>query len=417
MAKFVPKPPAAGRNGFDVKREGTKIDMTKIDKASNSIWTTSMWDYPKASSETAKSINSEAMKAYYDYFNKSFSYGAEYGRSEQKDGGNYELSAAREKVQKYIVEPAYGVAWDDVVGNIDARTALLDAIEGPKKNKAMYEKYGIKPAKGVLLYGPPGCGKTMFGKAAASALGSLYGSRTELLVINGAEIQSAYVGETEKVIGNIFAYARAFKKSKGFPLVIFIDEADAILPSRERSYRYEATQVARFLTEIDGMNENGAFVILATNRPDDMDEALLRDGRCDRKIRVNRPTYEDAKILAHKAIEGKPWNAAKADDLVDYLFDATHLLRALENAELGTRHHFLLSHIVSGAMIVGLVERAKMYAMKRELDGGEAGVSRADFISAVDAALMENKGLSHDYALREFVETVAIPFEKTRMMN
>lgn len=331
---------------------------------------------------------------------------------------NYDLSRAREKVAQYIQTSEYSVGWDDVVGNAEARTALLDAIEGPVKHKALYQKYGMKPAKGVLLYGPPGCGKTMFGKAAADALSRLYGTKTELLVINGPSIQSTYVGETEKTIRAIFTYAREYKKVHGHPLVIFIDEADAILPSRNGGYRFEASNVATFLTELDGMNENGAFVILATNRPDHMDEALLRDGRCDRKIKVQRPSYDDAVILAGKAVNGKEWaNGVDIGKMVDSLFNPLHVLRVLDNPETGMTHHFLLSHIVSGAMIVSLVERAKLFAIKRELSGEASGIVEADLVNAVEASYFENKGLPHDYALREFVETVAIPFERARAMN
>ena len=304
--------------------------------------------------------------------------------------------------------------WSSIIGNERAREALMEAIEHPIKHRDLFAQYGHPVSHGVLLYGPPGCGKTMFGKAAASALARLHNREVELLSIAGPSIQSSYVGETEQTIRNIFAYPRAYKQHHGHQLVIFIDEADAILPSRKSAYRFEISNVSTFLTEMDGLGENGAFVILATNRPEALDEALLRDGRCDRKIKVERPSYDAAIAIAAQQMVGQKWaNMLSPASLIEYLFDPLHLIESVTHAPSGRSHHFTLAHTVSGAMIVGLVARAKAIAMRRDMTSGKfSGLQLSDLREAVDEQLREARGMNHDYAMQEFIEEIAIPAEE-----
>ena len=128
-----------------------------------------------------------------------------------------------------------------------------------------------------------------------------YGDSVELILINGPEVQSPWVGETEKVIRHIFEYASVYHRRHGHQLIIFIDEADSLLMSRDGSPSWNVSNVSTFLSKMDGLEDNGAFVMLASNRPDAIDEALLRDGRCDRKIRVSRPTVENAAEIFERA--------------------------------------------------------------------------------------------------------------------
>ncbi|MFA5898325.1 MAG: ATP-binding protein [Hyphomicrobium sp.] len=196
---------------------------------------------------------------------------------------------------------------------------------------------------------------------------------------------------------------------------MFFDEADALLKSRE-SAPWTAEVVGAFLAGMDGLRENGAFVILATNRPDELDQALLRDGRIDRKIKVERPDIDAARIIAANALEGHRFvTPGTGTAFIDHLFSPMHLLRDLVHPESRNHHHFTLAHIVNGAMVVGLVARAKSLAFRRDKATGTlTGLTDADLVAAVDAVFAENKDLNHNYALREFVETVAIPFEETR---
>lgn len=336
---------------------------------------------------------------------------------EKPAGDSAAYRQAKEKVEKYILATAHDLQWDDVVGNEAARTALVEAIEAPIKHAELYAHYGQKPLKGVMLHGPPGCGKTMFGKAAASVIGRLHGQKALLIKINGPEIQSPYVGVTEQIIRDIFAFARIYAKEKGHPLTIFIDEADAILPSRSgRVAGYEMSNVATFLAEMDGLEGSGAFVILATNRPEAIDAALLRDGRCDRKIKVERPSREAAREILRKGLGGAPVDG-ELDDLVagtlQHFYSRDHVLGQFRigRGKDAEDHPFHLHRIVNGAMLVGLVERAKAFAFRRDLAAStRSGLGLDDLKAAIDAILVENRGMDHGYAMQEFlgdlVETI-----------
>lgn len=417
MAKnFTPKPPKAGKNRFENmsknSNNGSRIELGSLPRYATTFSLGDV-DSVEVTSDALDHLRTFMATQHEEMF-RNVMLGRPFGSSEPVV--DRELAAARGAVEKYLVQNAHRTGWDDVVGNEKARIALLEAIEHPVKHAGIAEFYGIKPSKGMMLYGPPGCGKTMFGKAAASALSRLHGKDVELLVINGPEIQSPYVGVTEEIIRKIFKYARLYHKKHGHQLVIFIDEADAILPSREGTPMWNASNVATFLTEMDGMGENGALVILATNRPDALDEALLRDGRCDRKIRVERPDRSAAETILSKAMHGAPTIAGSLDlsKFVDHLFDPQHTPRAIETTT-GSTHRFNIEHIVSGAMIVGLVNRAKGIAMRRDMaSGSRTGILQGDLLTAVDEVVVENKGLNHDFALREFLMDTALPAEQAR---
>lgn len=332
--------------------------------------------------------------------------------SSPESASDREYKETREKVEEFILEVPPQVAWENVHGNDVAKEALISAVEAPFTHAALYAHYGMTPPKGVLLWGPPGCGKTMFGKAAAAAVGKLHGKSAEMLCINGASLQSPWVGVTEALIENIFKYARLYKAKHGHSLVIFIDEADSILSSRESGIPYIVRNVSTFLAEMDGVRESGAFVILATNRPEDIDEAILRDGRIDRKIKVERPTLAAGTAIIVSALASAPLDTSiawptqgAAQFIMDYLVHPDRVitrLTAINNHGETQDVTLTLAHIMSGAMLVGLVARAKALAFARDLANGTiTGIQPVDLTFAVDQIVAENAGLPHFYAARE----------------
>lgn len=333
--------------------------------------------------------------------------------------------AARKAVQSYL-STAPDQDFTDIVGNEEALEQLKNAIRAPVENKELYLAYGMKMPKGALLSGPPGCGKTMFARAAASEMQCLYETDEkgfEFISLSGSELHTMYVGETEKKIKALFTFAREYKAWHGHPLLIFIDEAEVILPDRTGRIRrvapWEESQVATFLAEMDGMQESGAFVMLATNRPEVIDQAVLRDGRCDFKIVVKKPTIEAVEIIVRKNFEG----AFMKDSIEDLVFAAVESLHdphkiIVEFHALGFNYeatelkdavkdvaqkHFLLEHLVSGAMAASIPNRAKRYAFTRDKKSGKAeGVTVDDVVQSVNDLWIENRGLEHSFALDEF---------------
>lgn len=326
-----------------------------------------------------------------------------------------------EEVARYVVQTSHTVRWDSVFGNEEAKSQLISAVEGARTYASLYAHYNMKPPRGVLLYGPPGCGKTMFAKAAAARLSELYGGESIMISMSAAALQSPFVGVTENRIKEIFDYARAYMRYHNRPLPVFIDEADALFPSRtgRPQPQWVESQITAFLEAVDGVEECGAFVILATNRPEVLDSAVTRDGRIDRKIRINRPDHAVTLAMLEESVASLPW-AERPDDvaylITEYLFAEHHILDTLHHVLLGTdgkeKHlstdhewPFLLQHIVSGAMVAGLPERAKQIAFEEDRKRNTiTGVRLEHFHQAIDQLLRENKDIDHSYAREEFVE-------------
>lgn len=318
---------------------------------------------------------------------------------------------------QYLVQSDVNVSWDDIGGLEHAISEMREAIETPYKHPEVYSFYGKKPLKGILLEGPPGNGKTMLAKAAARSLMDIYGTDrvpSGFIYVKGPEILNPYVGVIEQTIRQLFRRARKHQEEHGFPAVIFIDEAEAILYKRGsgRSSDIERTTVPMFLAEMDGLDESGAIVILATNRASLLDPAVVRDGRVDRKIHVPRPDRITANKVFQLHLQGKPLsNGYTREDLaslaVKELFSEQ---RAYYNVRLNGRHQgttlpFTLAQISSGAMIAGIVDRATSIAMHRDISSGDMdGLSRDDILKAIDLVFEENLKLSHEEALAEFTE-------------
>jgi proteasome-associated ATPase len=297
-----------------------------------------------------------------------------------------------------------GVSFDDIGGLTEAKDALRDSVELPYLHPEIYKRYGKKLPKGILLYGPPGCGKTMLGKGTATAIANIHGKKTSTAFnyVKGPEILSKWVGEAESTIRKIFEKCRDHKKEHGYPAVLFIDEAESILGKRGSgiSSDIEKTIVPQFLSEMDGMEDSAAFIILATNRPDMLDSAVIREGRIDRKIRVSRPDKDMAKDIFAIHFGKKPMaESLTVDEMAAFaaesIFSPDRALAIIERKS-GDPVPFTLGHVASGAMIAGIVEDTVSVALKRDLKSGECnGVRKEDLEKSIVRIHGEYKLMSH----------------------
>ena len=330
---------------------------------------------------------------------------------------NYRIAVevlSHSTTEEYYLETVPELPWEKVGGQEDALSAIKDAIELPLLHADLFAKFHHQTPKGFLLYGPPGCGKTLIGKATAYNLTKQLTEKTGedmqqfFMHIKGPEILNMWVGESERMVREIFATARE-KRKDGFLPFIFIDEAESILGTR-RAGRYSSilsTLVPMFCTEMDGIESlNEVVIILASNRADLIDPAILRPGRIDRKIKVNRPDREAAREIYRiylsedlpydpelvKRMDGVPPAIAH---LIDRVVE-TQFSRKDENRFLdvilrsGKRDTLYRGDLVSGAIIASVVERAKELAIKRAITTMvEEGISESDLLVSLNTEYEE----------------------------
>lgn len=304
------------------------------------------------------------------------------------------------EVSRFAPDSIPNVKWEDIGGLEDAKRDFMEAIEMPYQNKDLYEFYKVKPIKGILLSGPPGCGKTMLGKAAARALASMHDKesvRTGFLYVKGPEILNMYVGQTEQTIRDMFFDAYRHKEEHGYPAIIFLDEADAILAARgTRSVGIGNTIVPAFLTEMDGLEESGAIVIIATNRPDVLDPAIVRDGRIDRKVSVTRPKKENAiEILLLNLKKIPVQEGILKEDI------ANEVAEMMYDPDTYVTDELRLRDCINGAMLANVVNLAISTALHRDIAAGGktkggSGLSLDDFKVAVERTRIASAGVRHD---------------------
>ena len=313
-----------------------------------------------------------------------------------------------------------GVSWDDIGGLEREKGQMREIIEHPIEHKEIYSGYNQKISKGVLLYGPPGNGKTMLGKALATSIGKFYGTNiNSFFYIKGPELLSKYVGVAEESIRTLFSTTRSFYKEHGFPAVIFIDEAEAILSRRGsgKSSDTEKTIVPQFLTEMDGIGESNTIVILASNRPDMIDSAILREGRIDKKIRVDNPDTITARaiidinlkrtILADESV-------AVSETFVSEIFsDKYPLYEILTDDE--QKLIVYLRDITSGATLTNIVSSSISNAIRRDIGASlkkATGINCSDAIYAVEDLYKQHKGYKHPEIIEHFAEVNGIKIKK-----
>jgi len=323
------------------------------------------------------------------------------------------------EVEELILEEVPDISYQDIGGLADQIEQIRDAVELPFLHADLFAEHQLKPPKGILLYGPPGCGKTLIAKAVANSLAKKVAEvtgkpsgRSYFLNIKGPELLNKYVGETERQIRLIFQRAKE-KSSEGVPVIVFFDEMDSIFRTRGSgvSSDVENTIVPQLLSEIDGVEglEN-VIVIGASNREDMIDPAILRPGRLDVKIKIERPDADAARDIFSKyllsslplaedvvASAGGDREAALSriiDEGVKRMYADADENRFLEVTYAnGDKEVLYFKDFNSGAMIENIVSRAKKMAIKRFLETGEKGIKAADLFAAVTDEFKENEDL------------------------
>ena len=315
----------------------------------------------------------------------------------------------RPDVDELLLEVVPDVTYDDI-GGLDRQIAeIADAVELPFLHADLFAEHRLPAPKGILLYGPPGCGKTLIAKAVANSLAKKVAAaigedkgRSYFVNIKGPELLNKYVGETERQIRLVFERARE-KSEEGWPVIVFFDEMDSMFRTRGTgvSSDMESTVVPQLLAEIDGVEglEN-VIVIGATNREDLIDPAILRPGRLDVKIRIDRPDSVAARqvFLRYLNEEIPIGDGESIDEMVDAAVDEMYrtdeLNRFLEVTYAnGDKEVLYFKDFASGAMIENIVRRAKKSAIKRVIAGGARGVNTHDLIDAVRSEFVEHEDL------------------------
>ena len=308
---------------------------------------------------------------------------------------NASAGYAFERIQKTEVnqlslDEIPNVTYADIGGLSSQIETIQDSVELPFSHPELYSAYDLTPPKGLLLYGPPGCGKTLIAKAVANSLSQRIGDggRAHFINVKGPELLNKFVGETERRIRLIFERARELAAG-GNPVIVFFDEMESIFRTRGSgvSSDMETTVVPQLLTEIDGVEDIANVIVIgATNREELIDPAILRPGRLDIKIRVSRPNKDEAKdILARYITDAIPL-ADSREALIDATATAMFAPRPFVRLELvdGTAEVLHYSDFVSGAMIANVVDRAKKLAIKDHISGvSTAGVTADHLRQAV----------------------------------
>jgi proteasome-associated ATPase len=322
------------------------------------------------------------------------------------------------EVEELILEEVPDISYEDIGGLTDQIEEIRDAIELPFLHAELFKEHRLEPPKGILLYGPPGCGKTLVAKAVANSLAKKVAEklgsddrRSYFLNIKGPELLNKYVGETERQIRQIFQRAKE-KSEEGVPVIVFFDEMDSLFRTRGSgiSSDIESTIVPQLLAEIDGVESlKNVIVVGASNREDLIDPAILRPGRLDVKIKIERPDEGAAQDIFSKYLTSEiPISGSAVSEhgsrdeavstiihrTVEHMYAEAPSNRFLEVTYAnGEKEELYFKDFASGAMIENIVRRAKKSAIKRAIEGDEKGILEQDMISAILQEYKENEDL------------------------
>ena len=326
----------------------------------------------------------------------------------------------RAGVEDLVLEEVPDVSYADIGGLDEQIEQITDAIELPFLHADLFTEFDLPSPKGILLYGPPGCGKTLIAKAVANSLAKRVAevseddaARSFFINIKGPELLNKYVGETERQIRLVFQRARE-KAQEGWPVIVFFDEMESLFRTRGSgiSSDIESTIVPQLLAEIDGVEAlRNVIVIGASNREDLIDPAILRPGRLDVKIRIERPDELSASSIFERYLTaelpidptliattggGDRNKAVKAmvDDAVREMYRTDEDNQFLEvTYQNGDKEIMYFKDFASGAMIENIVRRGKQLAIKRVINGGERGIRTEDLIAATKREFREHEDL------------------------
>jgi len=326
----------------------------------------------------------------------------------------------RPEVEELVLEEVPDIAYEDVGGLDSQIEQIADAVELPFVHHELFAEYKLPAPKGILLYGPPGCGKTLIAKAVANSLAKKVAevsgdkaAKSYFLNIKGPELLNKYVGETERQIRLVFQRARE-KSEEGWPVIVFFDEMDSMFRTRGTgiSSDMESTIVPQLLAEIDGVETlKNVIVIGASNREDLIDPAILRPGRLDVKIKIERPDSRAAgQIFSRYLTTDLPLDAEEVRDLgggdsakavelmiertVEEMYSDDDKNRFLEvTYQNGDKEVMFFKDFSSGAMIENIVRRAKKLAIKRQISGEPPGIRTSDLIASIAQEFKEHEDL------------------------
>lgn len=343
-------------------------------------------------------------------------------------GFNVVLEGLGKGTTRYDLEEVRETPWSSL-GGLERQIAdLRQAIEEPYEKRELYAKYGRRPSKGVLLEGPPGCGKTHLARAAAYNLSERLGTgKGFFLELGGPEIKDPFYGVSEGMVREFFARGREISNRNGDVAIGFIDEADALFPRRGYGSSADTSVTDTFLYEMDGLsNQSGFVLMLATNRPEALDSAVTRRGRIDTVIDVGRPNREAAESIFGIYLNNTFLNGASVDELAKHaardLYSNGHHLFDINYGEGGAALDFMdnphpvyLKDLSSGALVESIVYGAADIAMRREMNEGEqyGGVTKNDLTSAIRKEYGIHSRMKHtiEYAHEN------IPSSRSRPIN
>ncbi len=349
---------------------------------------------------------------------------------------------AQKEVRDYYLEEVPEIPWSAIGGQEEAIQVIRDAIELPLLHPELFERFEKRPLKGILLYGPPGCGKTLIGKATAYNLTQEYKKRMGrdvkeyFMYISGPKILNMWLGESERMVREIFAQARE-KAKEGYLVFIFIDEAESILRVRSsgRWLNIANTVVPQFAAEMDGLvSLHNVVVMLTSNRPDYIDPAILRPERIDRKVKVGRPDrrasrdifriYLNERVPVDPALVAKHGGDERAarEELIEraltYMWRRDEDTRFLEvYMRNGGTEILHWRDLVSGALIKSVVERAKDFAIKRSIERNslDEGLSIEDLERAIRLEYKENEIFPKSDAMEDWLKL--LDYEPEEVVN